>query len=67
MGDKIMHHMKRNKLFSNKQFGFLEDLLCYSCCVLDKWTKIIDDAGIIRLYIYCDFKKALIRFPTEDC
>ena len=62
--DKIMNHMKRNKLFSNKQFGFLDgrSTVLQLLVVLDKWTKIIDDGGTIDC-IYCDFKKAFDKVP----
>ena len=66
--DKIMNHMKRNKLFSNKQFGFLDgrSTVLQLLVVLDKWTKIIDDGGTID-YIYCTFKKVFDKVNTEDC
>ena len=62
--DKIMNHMKRNKLFSNKQFGFLDgrSTVLQLLVGLDKWTKIIDDGGTIDCF-YCDFKKAFDKVP----
>ena len=46
--DKIMNHMKRNKLFSNKQFGFLDgrSTVLQLLVALDKWTKIIDEPSL---------------------
>ena len=57
--DENMNHVKRNKLFSNKQFGFQDrrSTALQLLVVLDKWTKIIDDGGTIDC-IYCDIKKA---------
>ena len=56
--------MKRNKLFSKIQFGFLGGrcTVLQLLVVLDKWTKIIDDGGTIDC-IHCDFKKAFDEVP----
>ena len=64
--DQIMMHMKRNNLFSNKQFGFLDgrSTVLQLLVVLDKWTKIIDEGGSIDC-VYCDFKKAFDKVPHE--
>jgi hypothetical protein len=45
--DHIVNHMKRNTLFSPKQFGFISGRstslqLLY---VLERWTKILDEGG----------------------
>jgi hypothetical protein len=45
--DHIVNHMKKNTLFSSKQFGFISGRstslqLLY---VLDRWTKILDEGG----------------------
>ena len=59
-----MSHMKKHKLFSDKQFGFLEgqSTVLQLLIVLDKWTKIMDEGGVIDC-IYCDFKKAFDKVP----
>ena len=59
-----MSHIKKHKLFSDKQFGFLEgqSTVLQLLIVLDKWTKIMDEGGIIDC-IYCDFKKAFDKVP----
>ena len=59
--------MKRNQLFSNKQFRFLDgrSTVLQLLVVLDKWTKITDDGGTID-YIYYDFKKAFDKVPHRS-
>ena len=61
-----MKHMKRNNLFSNKQFGFLDgrSTVLQLLIVLDKWTRTIDEGGSIDC-IYCDFKKAFDKVPHK--
>ena len=60
-----MNHMKRNKLFNNKQFGFLDGraTALQLLVVLDKWMKIID-GGTIDC-INCDFKKVFDKVPHQ--
>ena len=64
--DQIMKHMKRNNLFSNKQFGFLDgrSTVLQLLIVLDKWTRTIDEGESIDC-IYCDFKKAFDKVPHK--
>ena len=64
--DQIMIHMKRNNLFSNKQFGFLDgrSTVLQLLVVLDKWTKTIDEGRSIDC-VYCDFKKAFDKVPHK--
>ena len=62
--DHIITHMKRNKLFSKKQYGFLSgrsvDLqLLY---VLERWTEALDNGNEIDC-IYTDFMKAFDTVP----
>ena len=54
--EEIIEHMKRNKLFSKKQFGFISgrSTVLQLLHVLDKWTKILDKGGCVDI-IYCDF------------
>jgi hypothetical protein len=48
--------MKRNKLFSKKQFGFTSgrSTVLQLLQVLDEWTEILDKGGCVDT-IYCDF------------
>ena len=51
--DHIVNHMKRNTLFSPKQFGFISGRstslqLLY---VLDRWTQILDEGGSLDCMI----------------
>jgi hypothetical protein len=64
--DHIVNHMKRNTLFSPKQFGFISGRstslqLLY---VLERWTKILDEGGSLDC-IYLDFMKAFDKVPHQ--
>jgi hypothetical protein len=39
--EEIIEHMKLNKLFSKKQFGFISGRSTVLQKVLDKWTEIL--------------------------
>ena len=56
--------MKKNNLFSPKQFGFLggKSNVLQLLKVLDIWTEILDQGGHIDV-IYCDFMKAFDKVP----
>jgi len=60
--DKIVEHMK--PLLSNKQFGFINgrSTILQLLHVMDDWTEIIDNGGIIDC-IYMDFMKAFDQVP----
>ena len=62
--EEIIRHMRQNKLLSNKQFGFLRgrSTVLQLLVVLDKWTEILDQGGVIDV-IYCDFMKAFDKGP----
>jgi hypothetical protein len=62
--EEIIEHMKRNKLFSKKQFGFISgrSTVLQLLQVLDKWTEILDKGGCVDT-IYCDFMKAFDKVP----
>jgi hypothetical protein len=62
--DTIFKHMKRNKLFSKKQFGFItgRSTTIQLLTVLEDWTQILDDKGSIN-NIYMDFMKAFDKVP----
>jgi hypothetical protein len=61
---EIIDHMRRNSLFSNKQFGFISgrSTVLQLLRVLDDWTDCIDKGGAIDV-VYCDFKKAFDTVP----
>jgi hypothetical protein len=62
--EEIIEHMKRNKLFSKTQFGFISgrSTVLQQLQVLDKWTEILDKGGCVDT-IYCDFMKAFDKVP----
>ncbi len=62
--DHLVAHMKRNKLFSSRQFGFIQGraTTLQLLNVLDTWTEIIDKKGSIDV-IYMDFQKAFDKVP----
>ena len=64
--DQIITHMKTNKLFSKNQFGFIggRSTVLQLLTVLDKWTEILDQGGIIDA-IYLDFMKAFDKVPHK--
>ena len=64
--DHIIEHMRKNKLFSNKQFGFISgrSTTIQLLNVLDKWTKKIDE-GFSLDVIYMDFMKAFDKVPHQ--
>ena len=64
--DHLVNHMKRNTLFSPKQFGFISGRstslqLLY---VLERWTKILDEGGSLDC-IYLDFMKDFDKVPHQ--
>ncbi|MEW8545715.1 MAG: reverse transcriptase family protein, partial [Candidatus Thiodiazotropha sp.] len=63
---RIIEHMNRNNLFSNKQFGFIggRSTSLQLLTVLDKWTEILDSGGTIHA-IYMDFMKAFDKVPHK--
>ena len=62
--DRIISHMKQNKLFSNRQYGFIggRSTALQLLKVLDAWTEILDQGGEIDV-IYLDFMKAFDTVP----
>jgi hypothetical protein len=64
--DHIMDHFTRNKLFSNKQFGFIKgrSTVLQLLNVLDAWTASLDNGGNIDA-IYTDFEKAFDKVPHK--
>ena len=57
--EQIIGHMKKNKLFSKKQFGFLSgrSTILQLLRVMDEWTSILDRGGAVDV-VYFDFMKA---------
>ena len=49
--DEVIDHMNENKLFSNKQFGFLagRSTVLQLLKVMDIWTQILDQGGSINV------------------
>ena len=56
--------MKENRLFSDRQFGFLggRSTTLQLLKVLDKWTEVLDRGGYVDV-VYCDFMKAFDTVP----
>ena len=62
--EQIVNHMKGNKLFSNKQYGFIEGRSTglQLIKVIDLWTEMLENDNEIDI-IYMDFKKAFDTVP----
>jgi hypothetical protein len=57
----IVGHMIQNKLFSDKQFGFISgrSFTLQLLIVMEEWTEILDNGGTMDS-IYMDFKLLLL-------
>ena len=64
--ENIVEHMRSNKLFSDKQFGFIwgRSTVLQSIRVVDNWTEILDEGECIDV-AYCDFMKAFDKVCHE--
>ena len=62
----IIQHMKANKLFSNKQYGFIagRSTVLQLLEVIDKWSEALDE-GLDLDCIYTDFQKAFDKVPHK--
>ena len=62
--DAVLEFLKKNKLLSKKQFGFLQgrSTVLQLLKVIDKWTEIMDRGGCVDV-IYMDFMKAFDTVP----
>ena len=62
----IVGHMIQNKLFSDKQFGFISgrSTTLQLLIVMEEWTEILDNGGTLDS-IYMDFMKALDKVPHK--
>ena len=66
---RIVEHMDKNNLFSDKQFGFLggRSITLQLLKLIDQslqWTKIMDEGGMIHA-VYMDFMKAFDKVPHK--
>ena len=61
---RIVDHMDKFGLFSNRQFGFMggRSTSLQLLKVLEKLTKVIDDGGILHA-VYMDFMKVFDKVP----
>ena len=64
--DQVMKHKTENNLFSEKQFGILNEksTVLHLLVVLDKYTNIIDNCDVIDC-ICSDFRKAFDTIPHK--
>jgi hypothetical protein len=61
---RIVEHMNKFDLFSDRQFGFIggRSTTLQLLQVLDHWTAILDEGGVIDA-VYMDFMKAFDKVP----
>lgn len=64
--DRVMLHMDKNDLLTDKQFGFRNkrSTMLQLLHVLDVWTEMLDNKQAIDVF-YLDFSKAFDRVPHE--
>ena len=64
--DHIMSYLLKNKLLSNKQYGFVRgrSTMLKILHMLDKWTNYLENGGQIDA-IYTDFEKAFDKVPHK--
>ena len=64
--DYIIDYMMNNKLFADQQHGFVPKRSCMTqlICVLEDWTKWIDEGNNIDT-IFLDFQKAFDSVPHQ--
>ncbi len=62
--EHVIHHFKNNKLFTDRQYGFLDgrSTSLQLLKVLDQWTDALDGDNIIDC-IYMDYAKAFDKVP----
>jgi hypothetical protein len=62
----IVGHMIQNKIFSDKQFGFISgrSTTLQLLIVMEEWTEILDNRGTLDS-IYMDFMKAFDKVPHK--
>ena len=60
--------MIQNKLFSDKQFGFISgrSTTLQLLIVMEEWTEILDNGGTLdSIYMYMDFMKVFDKVPHK--
>ena len=64
--DKVMDHFVKNKLFTNRQFGFLkgQSTITQLLQILDDWTETLESGGRIDV-VYTDFEKGFDKVPHD--
>ena len=62
--DRVINHFYKNKLFSNKQFGFLKgrSTVTQLLTILEDWVEGLEDGGRFDV-IYTDLEKAFDKIP----
>ena len=63
---RIVEDMDKFGLFSNRQFGFMggRSTSLQLLKVLENWTKVIDDGGIVHA-VYMNLMKAFYKVPQD--
>jgi len=61
-----MSYLLQNKLFSNKQYGFIKvrSTTLQLLHLLDNWTNCLEEGGQMDI-LYTDFEKAFDKVPHE--
>ena len=64
--DNVMSYCKSNKLFSNKQFGFIKghSMVLQLLQIMDKWTEFLDLGGQVDV-VCSDLEKAFDKIPHK--
>ena len=64
--DKVVEHMEKNDLFSEKQHGFVPRRNCMTNLLMciEKWTEILEQGDAVDV-IYTDFSKAFDSVPHQ--
>ena len=64
--DHVMSYFKSNKLFSDKQFGFIKgrSTVLQLLQIMDKWTEFLDLGGQVDV-VYTDLEKAFDKIPHK--
>ena len=64
--DNVMSYFKSNKLFSDKQFGFIKgrSTVLQLLQIMDKWTEFLDLGGQVDV-VYTDLEKAFDKIPHK--
>ena len=66
--DKVVNHMKENKLFSKDQHGFMNGRSTVTQLLetLEYWSMHLDSGlGVDAIYMYLDFQKAFDSVPHQ--